>query len=99
MAENFEFNRQLQSEMESGNLFQEVMLNVGKPEAKSEALKAVDSLDGSDKRTFEAVVDSMKSIMDRINALPESVRAQFLTENEAMDGPVYEILRTNLKGN
>jgi hypothetical protein len=99
MAENFEFNRQLQSEMESGNLFQEVMLNVGKPETKSEALKAVDSLDGSDKRTFEAVVDSMKSIMERINALPESVRAQFLTENESMDGPVYEILRTNLKGN
>ena len=97
MVENFEFNRQ-QSDVESGHLFHEVMQNVGKPEVKSEALKAVDSLDGTDRRTFNAVVDSMKSIMDRIAQLPESVRAELLAANESMDGPVYEILRSNQKG-
>jgi hypothetical protein len=98
MVENFELSRQQSGEIETGHLFSEVMRDL-KPETRSEAAKAVDSLDVSDRRTFNQVVDSMKSIMDRIAQLPESVRAEFLSANEKMDGPVYDLLRSAQKGN
>ena len=93
MVENFEFNNQNGNADNSSGLFTQVMKEAYIPETRTESQIAVALLDGDSRRTFDHVADSMASILERLQNLPESVRNEFFAGTSNCEGPAYQLAR------